>query len=259
MLPLFLLFFSVESFYVLNKIIDNYEINIQNDYSIVLVSKVPLDKKAILNTVKDADTLQMIKTDKVLDRLKSNISKRDLEKLKSTLPLFYSLKLKRLPDTKELISIKNKLLQIPGIKSVSTFKKSYSKFYNFLLFNKMLLLFFAVLVGAIVLLLIVKQSEVWIFEHKQRFEVMTILGAPFWMKTAMLYRVVIVDSILSSTLVSLIFYFLSHNEKTLNYFRDMGIELPKFCIYDDGLILLGLGIFVSIVSVTFAIIKLNKE
>ncbi|NPA73075.1 MAG: cell division protein FtsX, partial [Epsilonproteobacteria bacterium] len=150
MLPLFLLFFSVESFYVLKKIIDKYETNLHNDYSIILVSKVPLDESLLKKKVSDISSLKIIKTDKIVDRLKNNITEGDIKKLKNILPLFYSLKLKKLPNTKELLIIKNKLMDIPGVKSVSTFKKSYSKFYNFLIFDKMLLLFFAVLVGVIV-------------------------------------------------------------------------------------------------------------
>ncbi len=258
-LPLFLLFFAVESFYMLRQIIDNYESNINNDYSIVIVSKVPLDKSMLKQKVDSVDEVKIITINKVINRLKDNISANDLKILKESLPLFYSIKLNKLPNSKQLMNIKKELLKISGVKSVSTFQKSYNKFYNFLIFNKMLLLFFAIFVAVIVLLLIVKQSEVWIFEHKQRFEIMSILGAPFWMKSAMLYRVVIVDSILSSAIVSAIFYYFTHSDKYLRYFMEIGISLPKFNILKDGVLLFGIGIFVSIVSVTFAIIKLNKE
>ncbi len=259
MLPLFLLFFAVESFYMLKQIIDNYESNISNDYSIVIVSKVPLDKPMLKQKVDNISNVKIITANRVVDRLKKSISLGDLKKLKESLPLFYSVKLQKLPDSHQLAKIKKAILSVSGVKSVSTFQKSYSKFYNFLVFDKMLLQFFAVFVAIIVLLLIIKQAEVWIFEHKQRFEIMSILGAPFWMKSAMLYRVVIVDSILSSVLVSAIFFYFSHSEKCLRYFMDIGISLPKFDILKDGVLLFGIGILVSVISVTFAIIKLNKE
>ncbi len=88
---------------------------------------------------------------------------------------------------------------------------------------------------------------------------MSILGAPFWMKSAMLYRVVIVDSIVSSIAVSSIFFYFLNNSKYIKYLNNINISLPRFNILSDSLILLGIGIFISIVSVTFAIVKLNKE
>ncbi len=258
-LPLFLLLFAIESFGMLKKIIDNYALKINNDYSIVIVSKVPLDKNILSKKVKNISSLKIIVADKMIDRLRNNISQNNLQKLKNSLPLFYSLKLKNLPTKQEIVNIQKKIEGITGVKSVSTFEKKYDKFYNFLLFNRMILLFFTLFVTMVVLLLIIKQAEVWIFEHKQRFEIMTILGAPFWMKTAMLYRVVIVDAIISSLIVSSLFFYILNSKKSLEYFTNLGVSVPKMNICSSSLSLLGIGIFVSIVSVTFAIIKLNQE
>jgi len=257
-LPLFLLLFAVESFYMLKRVINNYEQKINNEYSIVVVSKVPLDEKIVADKISNLSELKIINVDNVLNNLKNNISANSLKKIKNNFPIFYSVKLKYLPNSKELSSMKRKLKDITGVKSVTTFKKNYDKFYNFLTFNKILLLFFTIFVSIIVWLLIIKQAEVWIFEHKQRFEIMSILGAPFWMKSAMLYRVVIVDSIISSVLVSLVFLFISTKSKTINHLSGIDIPFPQFHIF-DSFILFGIGIFISVVSVTFAILKLNKE
>lgn len=258
-LPLFLLLFSIESFFVLKGIIDNYEKKLSDEYSIVVVSKVPLDKKSIKKDTKYFVSLKLVGTDKMIKNLKNSIGEKNLQKLKNALPLFYSIKLNHLPTADELKSIKSKLSKYTGVEKVVTFKKSYSKFYNFLLFDKTILFYFTILVMVIVLLLIIKQAEVWIYEHRQRFEIMTILGAPFWMKSAMLYRVVIVDAIISSLAVSSIFIYLSHSAVFLSYITNMGVEFPKFDILRDSGMLLGIGIIVSIISVTFAILQLNKE
>jgi cell division transport system permease protein len=258
-LPLFLLLFSIESFFVLKGIIDNYEKKLSSEYSIVVVSKVPLDKKSVENDTKYFVSLKLIGTDKMIKNLKNSIGEKNLQRLKNALPLFYSIKLNHLPTESELKRIKRKLLKYTGVEKVVTFKKSYSKFYNFLLFDKSILLYFTALVMVIVLLLIIKQAEVWIYEHRQRFEIMTILGAPFWMKSAMLYRVVIVDAVISSLLVSSVFVYLTHSSTFLSYMSNMGVEFPKFDILENSGILLGIGVIVSIISVTFAILQLNKE
>jgi len=258
-LPLFLLLFSVESFFALKGVIDNYEKKLSSEYSIVVVSKVPLDKKNIKKEIKYFDSLKLSDTDSLINSLKNSMGEKNLQKLKNALPLFYSIKLNHLPTEKELNNIKEKLLGYTGVEKVVTFKRSYSKFYNFLLFDKSVLMYFTVLVMIIVLLLIIKQAEVWIFEHKQRFEIMSILGAPFWMKSAMLYRVVIVDAIISSISVWAIFFYLFHSVKFISYVEKMGVRLPAFEWLKEGGILLGIGIIVSIISVTFAILQLNKE
>ncbi len=258
-LPLFLLLFAVESFHLLKKMIDDYEQKISNDYSVVIVSKIPLDKNSLQKKIAIAKDLVLIKSDKVLMKLNGSINKSSLQKLKNALPLFYSLKLKHLPSEGELLNIKKILQSITGVKKVVVFKKSYNQFYHFLLFERGLLEFFMIFVSVIVLLLIIKQAEVWIFEHKQRFEIMSILGAPFWMKSAMLYRVVVVDSVVSAVLVMSLFFYLSKNREFLSYFTNMGIRFPQVNIVNDSLILLGIGVVISIVSVTFAISKLNKE
>ena len=258
-LPLFLLLFSIESFFVLKGVINNYEKKLSSEYSVVVVSKVPLDKDGIKKEIKYFYSIKLTDTNNFIKSLKNSLGEKNLQKLKNALPLFYSIKLNHLPTETELKNIKEKLLQFPGVEKVVTFKKSYSKFYNFLLFDKTLLMYFTVLVMIIVLLLIVKQAEVWIFEHKQRFEIMSILGAPFWMKSAMLYRVVIVDAVISSIVVWTIFFYISHSAKFISYIEKMGVEFPSLEWLKEGGILLTIGVIVSIVSVTFAILQLNKE
>jgi len=258
-LPLFLLLFVFQSFFMIKKVIDNYEKKINNDYSIVLVSDIPLNKNNLKLKINNIQSLDVINTGKVVNELKDTISPINFQKLKDSLPIFYSIKLKHLPSLEKLKIIKQKLLKIEGIQSVNTFKNNYSKLYNFLIFSKTLFRFFIFFVLIIVFLLIIKQSEVWIFEHKQRFEIMSILGAPFWMKSAMLYRVVIVDCIISSLLVSFLFIYFTNNDKYIKDFLDLGIQMPVFHALHDSLVLLGIGIVISIISVTFAIFKLNKE
>ncbi len=258
-LPLFLLLFSIESFFVLKGVIDNYEKRLSSEYSIVVVSKVPLDEKSIKKDIKYFYSMKLSDIDSLTNSLKSSIGDKNLQKLKNALPLFYSIKLEHLPTQEEIDELKSRLLKYTGVEKVATFKKSYNKFYNFLLFDKTLLKYFTVLVMIIVLLLIIKQAEVWIFEHKQRFEIMSILGAPFWMKSAMLYRVVIVDAIISSISVWAIFFYLLNSAKFISYFEKMGVKLPEFNWLKEGGVLLAIGIVVSIVSVTFAILQLNKE
>ncbi len=258
-LPLFLLLFVFQSFFMIKKVINNYEKKINNDYSIVFVSKVPLNENDLKIKIDNVQSLNVINTGKVVDELKDTISPTNFQKLKNSLPIFYSMKLKHLPSLEKLKTIKEKLLKIEGVQSVNTFKNSYSKLYNFLIFSKALFQFFIVFVLIIVFLLIIKQSEVWIFEHKQRFEIMSILGSPFWMKSAMLYRVVIVDCIISSFLVSFVFIYFTNSDKYIKDFLNLGIQMPVFHVLHDSLVLLGIGIVISIVSVTFAIFKLNKE
>ncbi len=108
-LPLFLLLFAVESFSMLKRVINNYEQKINNEYSIVIVSKIPLDKDIVSKNINNLSELKIININSALNRLKESVSPENLKQLRNTLPLFYSIKLKQLPTSKELISIQSKL------------------------------------------------------------------------------------------------------------------------------------------------------
>ena len=46
-------------------------------------------------------------------------------------------------------------------------------------------------------MLIIKQLEVWKLEHNERMYIMELFGAPFWFRGLALFKIAIIDSIIS--------------------------------------------------------------
>jgi len=109
-LPLFVLLFSLQFTFLTDKIVDNYSKKLTLDYSIVVVAPKTLSGAVIKSRVKGIKSIEEISSKKILDRLKGNISSKNISLLKIALPKFYSMKLKSFPSVKEIERIKKKLL-----------------------------------------------------------------------------------------------------------------------------------------------------
>ena len=258
-LPLFVLLFSLQFTFLTNKIVDNYAKKLTQDYSIVVVAPKTLSKAVIKSRVKGIKSIEEISSKKILDRLKGNISSKNISLLKIALPKFYSMKLESFPSVKEIERIKKKLLASGLIKKVETFSKTHDKIYRMFQALKNTAFIFSVFILIISVFLMFKQMKIWLLEHRERMAIMTLFGAPFWMKSAVLYRLVIVDSVISTLLVSVTFIVFPHIEKINSFANSMSINIPKFDILKDSGLLLGVSLVFSIFIVSVVIRKMNKE
>jgi cell division transport system permease protein len=100
--------------------------------------------------------------------------------------------------------------------------------------------------------------EVWTLIHQDRIKIMSLLGAAFWMKSATLYKTIIIDSIISATIASFASFLLTKNSSFISMLEKTGLQLPKFDLINDTLILTGIGSGISIVLVTLLIFKQRK-
>lgn len=103
-----------------------------------------------------------------------------------------------------------------------------------------------------------KQMRIWLLEHKERMDIMTLFGAPFWMKSALLYRLAIVDSFLSTIFVSTLYILLPQNSEVSNFAVSLDIVIPKFDTLRDAGFLFGSSLLFSIFIVSLVIGKTNK-
>ncbi len=254
-IPLFVLLFSIQFSTMLERGIKKYETHLTGEYTIVVVSKLPLDKKTVHKIVPSIKSIEEIKKDKYIEKLKSDITKADLVYLRANLPKFYTLKLSSLPDTNRLKKISTKLLKIKGVTKVETFKKTFNKFHQFLKMSKMASIFFTIFIFIISFMLIIKQMEIWSLEHNRRMYIMGLFGAPFWMKSASLYKSVIIDALIATVLVAIAFLLLPNIANLENIKNDLGIDLSNFNFLSDLLKLVIIALLISVVSVTTIILK----
>jgi len=60
------------------------------------------------------------------------------------------------------------------------------------------------------LFLVIKQMEVWQMAHMERMRIMEIFGAPMMLRSGVLFKMGIVDAIISTIITSMIFVYLRH-------------------------------------------------
>lgn len=249
--PLFSIFFAIEFYTMLDRVIKDYENKLINDYTILIVSKVDLTKEKIRSYI-DISTLKSINQQSIIDRLKEDGVDLDFSALKTFLPKFYEVKLNHFPSSQELENIKKRLQNIDGIERVETFSKSHVKIYDLLLFLKQISNFFIVIIGILSFLLILKQIKVWYLEHRDRMYIMELFGAPLWMRSGVLIRIAITDTILSIIFVYGIFYYFS-NLKILQ--GQINFNIDFFILLKDSIILLIIGLLISFFSIIYITLR----
>ena len=253
--PLFSIFFAIEFYMILNRVVTNYEKTLTNDYTILIVSKNELTIDKIKPYI-DILNLKEIDSNLIIDRLKKDKIDLDFDALKTFLPKFYEIKLNHFPSSNELKNIKEKLSSIDGINRVETFSKSHSKIYDLLLFIKKILNFFIIIIGVLSFMLILKQIKVWYLEHKDRMYIMELFGAPLWMRSGVLIKIAIIDTILSILFVDAIFYYFSNLKILQNW---INFHLDLFVLLKDSSILLIVGILISFYSITSITLRQEQK
>ncbi|BCD62106.1 cell division transport system permease protein [Nitratiruptor sp. YY08-26] len=257
-IPLFAILFAVEFYFIIDKIIINYENNLNKDYSIVVVAKKKLTLQEIRVHIPDIQKIQPIDSTLFLKRLQTNGIEIDIKELKNFLPNFYKIYLSSFPSTQKLREIKKRLLQIDGITRVETFTKVHEKIYKFLIFLKNISKLFLGIIFITSIMLVFKQIEIWNLEHSERMYIMALFGAPLWMRNAILIKLSFIDTLISTLLVfGIYYYFLS-----TNYLEELlGVENISIGINDlvqDMAWLFGLGIIISIFNILIVSARKQK-
>ncbi|RAX58639.1 hypothetical protein CCZ01_02325 [Helicobacter monodelphidis] len=257
--PLIAILFSLESVLSIMRLQSLYEINLSKAYSIIVASSRPLKDEDIALKIPEFKSLNEIDSDMIVQKLKGEVREENIERLKGVLPYYYSITLSYFPNQKRLAQITEQIQQIKDIKRVESFNKAHDRIYRLLLLLKTTIIFFAIPMFLVSLLLMVKQIEVWHFEHRERMEIMTLLGAPNWLRNGLLFRLAIVDSILATFLLTgITIYFGSHGF-LLTLFSEIGVHGHVFYPQTDFFILLVSSLCISNFSVLAVIARITRE
>ncbi|MCR6578373.1 FtsX-like permease family protein [Campylobacter insulaenigrae] len=255
---LIVMMFAFEFLIITNKTIEHYENLVNKDYNIIVVSKTILDKNNIQKQVKEFKSIDTLDPSLMLDRLKNDISQKNLEVLKATLPKFYTLKLDRLLSYKELEDLKEKLLQNSNILKVETFAKTHTKIYKLLVLVKFLLWFFLFIIILLSFVLLFKQMKIWFFEHTQRIEIMCLFGAPFWFRSLMLYKVILIDCLIAFLILLLFFTQLYDLQSIKITLQSVDINLPKINIFANLFLIFIIMLVLCFLCVSFVMLRVRK-
>lgn len=257
-LPLLFMMFAFEFILLTHSTLSHHEELVGKDYNIIVASSSKLDESVIKGKVSPFVGFEILDPKDLIERLKRDISDKNLEILKDSLPTFYSLKLDHLPTQAELSQIKNQLLSIPGITKVETFAKTHDKIYPLLVLIKFIFWLFLFIIILLSFVLFLKQMRIWLYEHTQRVEIMCLFGAPFWFRSFTLYRVVFVDCFISFLILLLFFTQIYHLPLIQESLEAVDIILPPVNFVTHlGLIFLGT-LLICLMCINFVMFRVKK-
>jgi len=257
-IALFSILLSIQIFMIVDRSIDAYRQNLANEHTVIAVSQKSLEKDTILginDLISDSNELS---ADSVIKRLSSGMNQKNVELLKLSLPKFYKLSLSSYPTSGELKKLKRDLLNVKYITKVEEFSKSHDTTYKLLVLFKSVVGVFAVVVLIVTILLILKELRIWQYKHYERMSIMSLFGAASWLRSAVLFRLAIVDALIASFLAFATFVYLSISPYVLKQFEYVGIKVVVFDMLKDSLLLLATSLVISIFLV-FLIILGHKE
>ena len=257
-LALVSILFAMQTLIVTNRAIDAYERNLKNNYSLVVVASQKLSAAEVRKKSPLVASVEEISVDEAIRKIDSTISKRNMELLKLTLPRFYRVALTRYPSPSEIERLKKSLGRLAGVKKIEDFKATHDVTFKLLMLFKTVVTVFSVVVFVITSLLIAKELRIWQYKHNERMNIMGLFGAPKWLSSAVLFRLAIVDAILSSLIIFIVFSYIANSEWLLGKFKSIGIEIVVFDMLRDFPLLFGAALGLSILLAT-AIVFGHKE
>ena len=251
--------FSIQVFVISERSIEAYKEGLAHNYSLVIVSQKALDFARLQNENPILSKMTILTPDDVIKRLNTGMSQKNIELLKITLPKFYKLKLKYYPSSSELTMLTSKLLKKSSITKVENFSQSHDTTYKLLLLFKTVISVFSLSILVVTILLIFKELKIWQFKHNERMNIMGLFGAPTWMRSAVLFRLSIVDALIASTLAFVLFSVISEDTWILEQFDYIGIKVLVFDSFYDTLKLTAIAITLSIILATLIVLGHKEE
>jgi len=151
------------------------------------------------------------------------------------------------------------LKNIDGVQRVETFAKSHTKIYNLLLILKQISKMFMGIIAVISFLLILKQIQVWHLEHRERMYIMELFGAPLWMRSGILIKLSIIDTVIGVLALYGVYYYLLSSDILQNLIGNLKIRIELSKIIQDCLLLGSFGLLITLFSVIYVSTRHIKE
>lgn len=251
--------FSMQVFFIVERSIDAYKVNLASNYSVIAVSQKQLKNEEILAINKIILKAQELSPDSVIKRLSSDMKSSNVELLKLTLPKFYKLTLAYYPNPQEIKNLRSDLLNNKTITKVEDFSHTHDTTYKLLLLFKNVVSIFAIVVLVVTVLLIFKELRIWQYKHNERMSIMGLFGAALWLRSAVLFRLAIVDALIATLLAFGIFTYLSTSTWINQQFDYIGISVTIFNPIDDFLVILGVAMAISIILASLIVLGHKEE
>jgi cell division transport system permease protein len=238
--------------------VNKYEKSINNDYTIIIVTKQPLNKSKVSDLKNlEVKNIEHIQREKILGNLKKDLSNGSYKLLEKRLPYFYKIYLETFPTTSMLELIKKDLKTIKNIKSIETFSKDHDTTYSMLLLIKTLILFLFISIILFTFLLMLNHVKIWFFEHTERLDIIQLHGGSIFYAAKPIIKIAVYSSLFSSITVLLLSYLVSQNISVIFNFEIISVikeNMIQYSILDIASIFI-ISILVSFMTVFGILIK----
>lgn len=255
---LFTILFTIQVYKVLERSIASYEETLRANYSIVVIATSALEESSLKSRFSLIRSAEEISPEKVIKRLEKEMDKTSLGLLRVSLPKFYKLSLEHYPQPSEIDILSSQLQNMKEIKRVESFAQTHDQIYKLLLLYKGITQVFAFAIFVVTLLLIAKEMRIWQFQHEERMKIMALFGAPIMLRSAVLFRLAILDALIAAALVFCVFMIIDKSGWALPYLNDINIHVTVFNYAKDGLMHFTIALCLSIVLATMLILN-HKE
>jgi len=256
---LFSILFSIQILTIADRSIEAYKSNLAHDYTVIVISKDRLKQKNILNLNSNISSIDELSPDKIIKRLNSGMDKKNLELIKLSLPKFYKIHLKTYPDPSDIKQLRRDLFRNSSIIRVEDFSDTHDITYKLLLLFRSVVNVFSAMIIVVTTLLIFKELKIWQFQHSERMNIMGLFGAAVWLRSAILFRLAIVDALIASFLIFITFTYINSSYWILQQFHNIGIKIVIFDFTSDGLMLSGIALLLSLMLASLIVIGHKEE
>lgn len=202
---LFAILITLQLFLSLDRVISAYEHTLGENYGIVVLSDENLSDAYFKKIDASIGKVERLSAKHILQSLQQHAVGADINLVSLKLPHFYRLRLTHFmsPDAIRMLGLK--LQREHAIVRVETFAQQHDTIYRLLHLFKGVVIVLAGVLFLVTSLLIIKEMRLWQFQHRERMNIMALFGAPVWLRSAVLFRLAIVDAIIASVLAGAAF------------------------------------------------------
>jgi len=258
-IALFSIVFTMQVYIDIERTISAYEQNLNENYSMVIVAQKKLKPEALSSVSPLIKSAEEISTKEIVNKLQSQMKQRHIDLLKLALPHFYALHLTHYPSPSEIRSLHKRLERNSDISRIEDFAQSHDTLYQLLLLFRSISTLFAIGIFTVTSLLIIKEMRIWQFQHNERMSIMAMFGAPVWMRSAVLFRLAIVDAIIAAILAIATFSYADSANIVAQRLEPLGITAVLFDPVNDSLLIVGVALGLSIILATLIVIGHKEE
>jgi cell division transport system permease protein len=207
-LPLLAILLGVESFMVFGRVTQSYGESLRQAYSILVVADTEMKPETFRAISPRISRVDPVEKEAIVEQIARGITGTTTDEIIKALPQFYTLHLDRYIGSDQIASIKRALEAHPHIRRVETFGQAHNANYNLYTLIKITLWTFVGLMVLTSLFLVLKQMRIWQLEHRERMEVMEILGASGMLRSGVLFRIALTDALIATVVTVGLFAFL---------------------------------------------------